>query len=198
MRASFFIETYAFSCSVILPGQLIRKWLQERSILQPLYFCLCFPALKITPTELFQISETDFSPGCNFQVTWSTKKSYFSIVIASDPAWLTSPFPLSHQTTPCIEGMKGFSASFPAVCTQKGTPLRLILKRSALKVFGTGTYALLYTVICYDVPSFDFLLHMSSACASLFSALRDLSVGNRRTSRIASLFVSSMTRRSMP
>ena len=159
LLVGFFIETYAFSCSVILPGQLIRKWLQERSILQPLYFCLCFPALKITPTELFQISETDFSPGCNFQVTWSTKKSYFSIVIASDPAWLTSPFPLSHQTTPCIEGMKGFSASFPAVCTQKGTPLRLILKRSALKVFGTGTYALLYTVICYDVPSFDFLLH---------------------------------------
>lgn len=56
-------------------------------------------------------------------------------------------------------GMKGFSASFPAVCTQKGPPLRLILKRSALMVFGTGTYALLYTVICYDVPSFDFLLH---------------------------------------
>ena len=152
-RVSSSENGYAFSCSVILPGQLIRKWLQERSILQPLYFCLCFPALKITPTELFQISETDFSPGCNFQVTWSTKKSYFSIVIASDPAWLTSPFPLSHQTTPCIEGMKGFSASFPAVCTQKGTPLRLILKRSALKVFGTGTYALLYTVICYDVPS---------------------------------------------
>jgi hypothetical protein len=25
-------------------------------------------------------------------------------------------------------GKKGFSASFPAVCTQKGTPLRLILK----------------------------------------------------------------------
>ena len=56
-------------------------------------------------------------------------------------------------------GIKGFSASFPAVCTQKGTPLRLILKRSALKVFGTGTYVRLYAVNCYDVPSFDFLLH---------------------------------------
>ena len=56
-------------------------------------------------------------------------------------------------------GMKGFSAFFPAVCTQKRTPLRLILKRSALKVFGTGMCVRLYAVICCDVPSFDFLLH---------------------------------------
>lgn len=56
-------------------------------------------------------------------------------------------------------GIKGFSASFPAVCTQKGTPLRLILKGSALKVFETGTYVRLYAVNCYDVPSSDFLLH---------------------------------------
>lgn len=55
-------------------------------------------------------------------------------------------------------GIKGFSASFPAVCTQKGTPLRLILKGSALKVFETGTYVRLYAVNCYDVPSSDFLL----------------------------------------
>lgn len=41
----------------------------------------------------------------------------------------------------------------------KRPPLRLILKRSALKVFGTGTYVRLYAVNCYDVPSFDFLLH---------------------------------------
>ena len=26
-------------------------------------------------------------------------------------------------------------------------------------VFGTGTYVRLYAVNCYDVPSFDFLLH---------------------------------------
>lgn len=90
----FFIETYAFSCSVILPGQLIRKWLQERSILQPLYTCLCFPALKITPTELFQISETDFSPGGNFQVTWSPK----------NPADIQEPFLQSKKCRPgkCI------------------------------------------------------------------------------------------------
>ncbi|MCI6637739.1 MAG: hypothetical protein MSH32_05485, partial [Lachnospiraceae bacterium] len=55
--------------------------------------------------------------------------------------------------------MKGFSASFLLSARKKAPPLRLILKRSAFNVFGTGTYALLYTVICYDVPSFDFLLH---------------------------------------
>ena len=53
------------------------------------------------------------------------------------------------------------SHSAAAHCSRKkkALPLRLILKRSALKVFGTGTYALLYTVICYDVPLFGFLLH---------------------------------------
>ena len=102
----FFIETYAFSCSVILPGQLIRKWLQERSILQPLYTCLCCPALKITPTELFQISETDFSPGGNFQVTWSPKKSCGHSRAVSPqekmPAWqmyiFLSVFSVYHDT----------------------------------------------------------------------------------------------------
>ena len=85
-------------------------------------------------------------------------------LVLSDSLSLLPPDNLRHLAA-IQTGMKGFSASFPAVCTQKGTPLRLILKRSAFNVFGTGTYALLYTVICYDVPLFDFLLHMSSACA---------------------------------
>ncbi|PNH18499.1 hypothetical protein B6K86_08925 [Lachnospiraceae bacterium] len=42
---------------------------------------------------------------------------------------------------------------------KKAPLLRLILKRSALKVFGTGMCVRLYAVICYDVPPFDFLLH---------------------------------------
>ena len=56
-------------------------------------------------------------------------------------------------------GIKGFPPLFLLSARKKAPPLRVILKRSALKVFGTGTYALLYTVICYNVPSFDFLLH---------------------------------------
>ncbi len=44
-------------------------------------------------------------------------------------------------------GMKGFSAYFPAVCTQKGAPLRLILQRSALKVFEAGKCVRLYDVL---------------------------------------------------
>ena len=106
----FFIETYAFSCSVILPGQLIRKWLQERSILQPLYIFLCFPSLKITPTELFQISETDFSPGGNFQVTWSLKKSCgHSRAVSPEekmPAWQMYIFFLFFQFTMIPETTK--------------------------------------------------------------------------------------------
>jgi len=55
--------------------------------------------------------------------------------------------------------MKGFSASFPAVCTQKGTPSQIDSEKECLEGFGTGMCVRLYAVICYDVPSFDFLLH---------------------------------------
>ncbi len=57
------------------------------------------------------------------------------------------------------QGWKAFQPLFLLFARKKAPLLRLILKRSALKIFGTGTYALLYTVICYDVPSSDFLLH---------------------------------------
>ena len=65
-----------------------------------------FPPLKITPTELFQISETDFSPGGNFQVTWSPKKSCgHSRAVSPEekmPAWqmyiFLSVFSVYHDT----------------------------------------------------------------------------------------------------
>ena len=93
------------------------------------------------------------------------------------------------------QGTDYLPLTFLLSARKKAPPLRLILKRSAFNVFGTGTYALLYTVICYDVPSFDFLLY--KCCKSGVTAKNRLGfvVKIRRFSACDFLRINTASRR---
>ena len=78
---------------------------------------------------------------------------------------LTSGVPSSFQT-----GIKGFSASFPAVCTQKGTPSQIDSEKECLE--GFWNWDVRFTLYCHLLRCtviWLFVAHVVRMCFIVFS-----------------------------